>query len=476
MKIDFITNININDLKKSLKGNYMKDNITPLTIKEISEAKQQYSYLKGLSEKSVLLAVRKPQYWRYRLYCQSFLDEIDSYESLRLARSLGFMPGKTESVSMFDFPKWMLDRHSELQELTNHFSEIMNHELQVAFQKSVELDSFESIILVSRKLGLIYKQFIEISIRCKILNADDVFDGVLKEMSKFSDNVINEFEQYPKRTLDTIMTTILDSDGITAQTIRLTMVLNADPAPLSREIQKLSELFSSETTNNDSGFTYDTNPEVLAESYKVIFEYFSNLDNMIAQNQSPILLPSNDSQAPLSIQFKESLMGFASELLYIDFQFQKTLDKSLLRSIQKILDLNKEEILSIANEVRFRKNHEELSFDFENLLTLLGISVAVDCQTNASMSDLITNFNRLLGTFISDSVSNENSENFMNKFIDDVYQAMQNHCNTIIEHLNQTFGSTLIDEMNNDDDDLLLEIDDILDFDEEDDNDLYLEV
>jgi hypothetical protein len=243
-----LSEVNSNLAKRGLE-NLLHNNLTP---EEIANARNSYSYLRGLSDESINLAIKKPLVWEQRLFCQVFSDEVDGYESLRQARSIGFTPTsptELEFDNIFEISFWCTGIFDEIIDVTQTASRLMSEDLQIAFGQPDKPGNSEDIILIARKLGLIYKHFLEVAIRCENVNIDPIFKKLIKEMSKVFDDAIREFEDYPKRTLASIMELIsAPSDGKNKSlqmTMKLTANTKAVDAEMKRAIAKYAEKYYS---------------------------------------------------------------------------------------------------------------------------------------------------------------------------------------------------------------------------------------
>ncbi|MCW3095299.1 MAG: hypothetical protein JWL77_917 [Chthonomonadaceae bacterium] len=199
----------------------------------------------GLSNKTRELALNQPLMWEYLLFFQSLIDEVDQFGSLRQARTLESVPGNSESIGPEQMLLWMRTRSDEATELVEQFGRLMNHDLQEAFGAPGESGDAAAIIIISREMGLIYKQFLEISAHCAKAQHDPVFDGIFREMSKINDDVIKAFEEFPASALRSLKSALAAPASDTKQTLNLTMVLSVNPAPLIAEIDKAESAFFS---------------------------------------------------------------------------------------------------------------------------------------------------------------------------------------------------------------------------------------
>lgn len=215
-----------------------RDSLSP---EEIVSLRRDHTYLKGLSDESITLAVKKPPAWEYRLYPQVLSDEVDGYESLRQARLIGFSSTPPVEIQFEELFSWSNAIFDELNALGHESSRLTNEDLQVAFGAPGQPGDVEAIILIARKQGLIYKHFLEISIRCNNVKGPPILKNVFQEMSKLGDEAINEFEDYPKRTLKTIMQMLSGHSDDKQKEVKLEMSFSVIFDNLNAEMEKAIE-------------------------------------------------------------------------------------------------------------------------------------------------------------------------------------------------------------------------------------------
>jgi len=167
---------NKNEPPKTIDTPLVSVDSSALTAEELATARRTNKHFKGLSDEAIRIATNQPLLWEYKLFFQTLLDEVEGYESLRQARISGIMPGMSELIPQAQTFSWLQLHSRKLTELGVRIDSLMNSDLQQAVGAPGQSGDAASIILVSRQVGLIYKQFLDISIQCIEVQHASVFD------------------------------------------------------------------------------------------------------------------------------------------------------------------------------------------------------------------------------------------------------------------------------------------------------------
>jgi len=123
---------------------------------------------------------------------------------------------------------WIRGKLEEYQGLTGRIDALVNSELQVAFGAPGEPGDIGAIVLVARKLGRVYRRFLDLRAEARRRPVDPVFTDVLREFSRIGDQSIAEFQTYPVKSLESIETALANDDGETELVLNLQLKLTAD--------------------------------------------------------------------------------------------------------------------------------------------------------------------------------------------------------------------------------------------------------
>jgi hypothetical protein len=152
--------------------------------------------LPSLHGKALRLVLEHPDAWEYKLFAQVLADEIETSAELRLEHRLGLVLGTADHVEKEASPAWLGARIHELEKTASALTDLLNNHLQVALGPPGVPGDAASITFVARKIGAIYRQSLEWSLRIRRAEVHDCFRQVAKELSLFTDNMIERTEAF----------------------------------------------------------------------------------------------------------------------------------------------------------------------------------------------------------------------------------------------------------------------------------------
>lgn len=179
--------------------------------------------IERLRPKALRLALERPKAWEYRLFLQSFIDEVNSRADLIREYHEGLLIESAYYIDATDAPDWFNTRLHELQNLIISANLLINESVQVAFGKPGEPGDVEHIIWVSRKLGVILENIIKWANRIRCSRLESPFDKLAPETALFVDDLINQFNTFPHASLKNIEDMLLQSPSDKSLTLKLTM-------------------------------------------------------------------------------------------------------------------------------------------------------------------------------------------------------------------------------------------------------------
>ena len=210
---------------------------------------EQPDYIQGLSGPALLLVTQKPFLWEYRLFSQVLNDELSRLAYLKKDLDYGIVFGSSVRLhDVMEINDWILKKTGELR----MFSEPVNNLINVALIKACgapgEPGDVEEIIYVGRRMGNAYRSILEWTADFKHAQVDELFDNVLKIVSRLSQNVIIEIEDFSSTLQQQLFEGIKKYESTKKfQTIKLTLTLTCpDPSELENELNRLKKLFGVE--------------------------------------------------------------------------------------------------------------------------------------------------------------------------------------------------------------------------------------
>lgn len=182
--------------------------------------------LRNLHGKSLRIALEKPEAWEYRLFAQALIDEMEAVADLRLEYKLGFAVGFGDQVGKEEAPNWVLARLKELEMSSHALSSLLNVTLQEALGPPGVPGNLEAIVFVARKIGAVYRHALEWSHRVRRANVHECFRSVARELSLFTDSLIQNIENFGPDLLRSLEEELLAGSDGTARVLEFTLKID----------------------------------------------------------------------------------------------------------------------------------------------------------------------------------------------------------------------------------------------------------
>lgn len=180
----------------------------------------QYSAF--LSPKSLRIALEKPNLWEYRLFFQSWLDELERRADHIKAYKADLAIGRAEHVPASNAYMWLGTRFHELQGFVTSSKRLISESAKEAFGPIGQPGNAEDILWVSRSLGLMLDKILDWAHGLRTARVESPFDRVPRHLALFVDDIIRQFEDFPKTSLqgieDDLASGTIDSPGPTIMT------------------------------------------------------------------------------------------------------------------------------------------------------------------------------------------------------------------------------------------------------------------
>ena len=195
--------------------------------------RQQRPYLCALSDESIRLAVKEPPMWEYRLYFQALRDLVGN------ASSTSGDPTTPEMTrAPLETADWIGERLDEYHRLAERINTLVNTQLQVALGPLGQSGDAAAIVSVANRVAEVYKRFVGIRNEALSLHVWPEMEDVSREFAKICDGSIEEFQTYPARSLDTLMTALATADENTELVLHFEMKLTSDTKRFSSELRR----------------------------------------------------------------------------------------------------------------------------------------------------------------------------------------------------------------------------------------------
>ena len=156
------------------------------------------SYFEPLRTKSLKIVLEKPRCWEYRLFLQSWIDEVELRRDLIRAYQARLTLEPAEPVAAQEASDWLMTRIHELKGLLDSTNHLINHSAQEAFGKPGELGNAEEIVWTSRMLGIVLENILKWAVRIRCARIEAPFDRLKPDVALFADDLITQLQVFPK--------------------------------------------------------------------------------------------------------------------------------------------------------------------------------------------------------------------------------------------------------------------------------------
>ncbi|MGO9569107.1 MAG: DUF4062 domain-containing protein [Desulfomonilaceae bacterium] len=190
------------------------------------------AFYETLTATAFRLALEKPKAWEYRLFFQTWVDEVELRGNLIREYEAGLRIGASDDVDAALAANWFQTRIKELEGLITSANHLMNVSAQEAFGARGEPGDPEAIVWTSHKLGEVFESLIDWTQRIRRARVQEPFDKVAVELSRFTDSAIERMRYFPRESLSAVNDALRNVLSGVRQTIEMTLVFrlsNVEP-------------------------------------------------------------------------------------------------------------------------------------------------------------------------------------------------------------------------------------------------------
>jgi hypothetical protein len=153
--------------------------------------------LQDLSGAALAVVIQKPRPWEYRLFCQVYADEIARCSSLSRDLRYGITLGQGVRFGDFtSFREWTQTKIAEVLSFVASAQKVVDIALPKAVGPPGEPGDVEEIIYAAKRLGLVYRRFLEWTAEFRHGESDDTFGPALRILGKLSQDIISQLEGF----------------------------------------------------------------------------------------------------------------------------------------------------------------------------------------------------------------------------------------------------------------------------------------
>ena len=196
-----------------------------LNTKKMINDSHMPPFMEELRPKTLRIALEKPPAWEYKLFFQSWIDEIDCRADMIREYKTGLQIGEARSVTKDNASNWLQTQLEELRNLIDSASVLINESAQEALGEPGEPSNVEQIIWITRMIGRVLEQVIQWANKMRCTLFEPPYDSLPQEAALFIDDIVNQFETYPRKSLQAIENALATSDGSSIHHLELKITL-----------------------------------------------------------------------------------------------------------------------------------------------------------------------------------------------------------------------------------------------------------
>ncbi len=222
---------NAADIVSSLRAQLAYQMRAGLDLLQGLRTSSERDFLRGLSGRTLRLALDRPRAWEFRLFAQALRDEIDASQELRRQYDLRIVFGANESVDDVDYPSWSRLRMSELSRIIDITSRLVNETLLEALGPPGAPGNAPQIVSVARNLGSLYRDAMEWAARVRRVHAEsEDFGRLIETLAASSSEIVVKLGDWAVSLGSEIEAALLESErlpsGAQPKYVQLTLVLS----------------------------------------------------------------------------------------------------------------------------------------------------------------------------------------------------------------------------------------------------------
>ncbi len=191
----------ITEILKAQLSNLFHDALVVKRKIEDSEISGLYT---KISSKAVDILIKKDDAFEIRFFMQCLKDEIAKYTDLTNDYDFSIMYKSLYSVeNVQQFRKWAIHKVKELQNITISI-ERLNNAVNKFFGNADNTWDIKLLYSLSRTYARVYKSMLEWGIEVNSTIVPQQYNDVMHSFASIPHKMINQFEKYPKDSLDKI--------------------------------------------------------------------------------------------------------------------------------------------------------------------------------------------------------------------------------------------------------------------------------
>lgn len=149
-------------------------------------------FLDNIRPDALRIALEKPEAWEYKLFCQTWLDEVDERKDLVRSYDAELTVGVSEQVAAHEAPDWISTRFHELKGLVSSAGRLVNVDAQEGFGEPGSPGDAEVIVWTASQLGKVFEETVSWAQRLRRAHVEEPFEKVVEELVLLPDDTIEK--------------------------------------------------------------------------------------------------------------------------------------------------------------------------------------------------------------------------------------------------------------------------------------------
>ena len=202
-------------------------------------AHDQDRLLKELEGKALSLALRRDEYWEYRLFSTVLEEELDRKAPLRREIEHQLAGTDVTYIDLVNFSEWALDRLNELGNLGHTAETIVNiYFPQTLGDEGIPGDPLE-IVAAARRLAQVWEDCARWTLRCRSVRVHPKAERVIDLFSKGNESMLNDIWDFGHSMIPSLDKGIREHAAGGSSEIVMTLTLDVDFDEFGEELARL---------------------------------------------------------------------------------------------------------------------------------------------------------------------------------------------------------------------------------------------
>lgn len=217
---------NVRDIKMTMRNQLCLIFSSGLNFQKISK-EPQYEVLKNdLPANAVRVLIEKPYAWEYKFFAYVLKDEFDKLQEHKWDYKYEVFDGHITKREPLELIEDIYEKITEIIKYINVLKTVTNSIIQDAIGKPGVPSDLQMMIYTSKRIAFIYKRLVGWSLYFKTLDADEIFDHLLKLLYELPQSALKAIDDFVARFY-TEITNLPDTDDNVKRKINLKYALDA---------------------------------------------------------------------------------------------------------------------------------------------------------------------------------------------------------------------------------------------------------